>query len=170
MKTENSTNSNSKRSPSIGSTVAISSISSASIVLANHEFAANLTGKQEVPPVDTQATGEAIFIPHMPLNKTIDYYLNATDIQGVTQGHIHSGAQGQNGPVVVTLFKFDSPQNNVTKTGSIAANNLEGPMQGKTIHDLITAMRNNTTYVNFHTEKNPNGEIRGQLAPQTDNP
>lgn len=169
MKTENSTIVILIVALVLGSTVAISSISSASMVFANHEFAANLTGKQEVPPVDTQATAEAIFIPHMPLNKTIDYYLNATDIQGVTQGHIHSGIQGQNGPVVVTLFKFDSPQNNVTKTGTIAANNLEGPMQGKTIHDLIIAMRNSTTYVNFHTEKNPNGEIRGQLTVPTNN-
>ena len=33
-----------------------------STVYANHEFAANLTGQQEVPPVDTKATGHAIFV------------------------------------------------------------------------------------------------------------
>ena len=135
-----------------------------STVFANHEFAANLTGQQEVPPVDTQAAGEAILVQDMRLNQTIHYYVNATGIQGVTQGHIHSGAQGENGPIVVTLFKFDSPQNTVLQNGTIAATNLEGPMQGKTIPDLISAMKNGTTYANIHTQQNPNGEIRGQLV------
>ena len=147
----------------LGSAIALSSISGTLVVFANHEFAANLTGQQEVPPVNTQATGEAIFVPDLPRNETIDFWVNGTGIQGVTLGHIHSGAQGENGPVVVTLFKFDSPQNNLTQSGTVAANNLEGPMKGKTIPDLITAMKNGSTYANFHTEKNPDGEIRGQI-------
>jgi hypothetical protein len=36
-------------------------------------------------------------------------------------------------------------------------------MQGKTMQDLIAALKNGTTYINVHTEQNPNGEIRGQL-------
>ncbi len=132
-----------------------------STVFANHEFAANLTGQQEVPPVNTQATGHAIVVP---INQTVTYYVNVTDIQGVTQGHIHSGVQGENGPIVVTLFKFDSPQNGVSQSDNITAAILEGPMQGKTIPDLISAMSNGSTYVNVHTEQNPNGEVRGQLV------
>jgi hypothetical protein len=164
MSTENSTRVFLTIALILGSAIAISSFLSTSTVFANHEFAANLTGQQEVPPVDTQASGEAIFVTIMPKNETIDYYLNATGIQGATQGHIHSGAQGENGPVVVTLFKFDSPQNTVSQNGTIATNNLEGPMQGKTLPDLMAAMNNGSTYVNFHTEQNPNGEIRGQLT------
>jgi len=91
------------------------------VVYANHEFAANITGQQEVPLVDTQAVGEGIFVPDLPLNQTVYYYVNATGIQGVTQGHIHSGIQGDNGPVIVTLFNFDSPQNSVLQNGTIAA-------------------------------------------------
>ena len=37
-------------------------------------------------------------------------------------------------------------------------------MQGKTVAELIDAIKNNTAYVNVHTEENPNGEIRGQLV------
>jgi hypothetical protein len=37
-------------------------------------------------------------------------------------------------------------------------------MAGKKISDLTTAMKNGWTYVNIHTEKNPNGEIRGQIS------
>src|ERR671916_1869622 len=84
----------------LGSAFSISSVLNPSAVFANHEFAANLTGQQEVPPVDTQATGEAVLVQAMPQNQTISYYVNVTGIQGVTQGHIHSGAQGENGPVV----------------------------------------------------------------------
>jgi hypothetical protein len=148
----------------LGSAFSISSVLRPSMVFANHEFAANLTGQQEVPPVDTQASGQAIFVVDMPKNETTDYYLNATGIQGATQGHIHSGAQGENGPIVVTLFQFESPQNNVTQNGNFSSGDLEGPMQGKTMPELIAAMKNGSTYVNFHSEQNPNGEIRGQLT------
>jgi hypothetical protein len=53
--------------------------------------------------------------------------------------------------------------NQVSETGSITADKLEGPMAGKQLSDLATAMNNGETYVNIHTEANPNGEIRGQI-------
>jgi hypothetical protein len=134
-----------------------------STVFANVYFVTNMTGQEEVPPVDTQAVGEAILTQDLPQNQTMHYYVNVTGIQGVTQGHIHSGAEGGNGPIVVTLFSFDSPQNEVLQYSNFTASNLEGPMQGKTMQDLIGAMKNGTTYINVHTEQNPNGEIRGQL-------
>ena len=147
----------------LGSAFALSSINDLSMVFANHEFAANLTGQEEVPPVDTQATAEVIFVPIAPANETIDYFLNATNLLGVTQGHIHSGEKGVNGPVVVTLFNYNNTQDGVSENGTISSSNLEGPLQGKAVADLISAMKNSTTYVNFHTEQNPEGEIRGQL-------
>lgn len=142
----------------------ILSIPSPSTVYASHEFVANLSGQQEVPPVDTQAIGEAILVPDLPGNLTINYYVNATGIQGATQGHIHSGALGENGPVIATLFNFTSPQDEIGQKGYFTKNDLIGPMQGKNVSDLIDAMKNNSTYVNFHTEQNPDGEIRGQLV------
>jgi hypothetical protein len=33
-------------------------------------------------------------------------------------------------------------------------------MAGKQVTDLVTATSNGETYVNIHTEQNPNGEIR----------
>lgn len=134
-----------------------------SMVFANVYFVTNMTGQEEVPPVDTQAVGEAILTQDLPLNQTMHTFVNVTGIQGVTQGHIHSGAEGENGPIVVTLFNFDSPQNEVLQYSNFTASNLEGPMQGKTMQDLIAAMKNGSTYINVHTEQNPNGEIRGQL-------
>jgi len=61
------------------------------------------------------------------------------------------------------LFNYTSPQDAVTEKHRFTTSNLEGPIQGKTIDDLRNAMQNGTTYVNIHTEQNPNGEIRGQI-------
>ena len=133
------------------------------IVLAqNQKFNAKLSGQQEVPPVQTTASGMAWF---KPMQDKVWFKLNVTDMQGVTQAHIHTGKQGENGPVVVTLYKSATPQpiNGKLAYGNITANLLEGPMKGKQISDLATAMSNGGTYVNVHTEKYPNGEIRGQI-------
>ncbi len=69
--------------------------------------------------------------------------------------------------VVVTLLKYDFPQNQAYKSGTITADKLEGPMQGKQIADLADAMKNGSTYVNIHTEQNPNSEIRNQIMSST---
>lgn len=152
----------------LGSVIAVSTISSTSTAFANHDFVANLTGQEEVPPVDTQATGDAIFIPILPSNDTVDFNVNASGIQNVTAAHIHSGIPGENGPIAVTLFTFDPTQNpdqnGITINGTLTGINLEGPLQGKAISDLLTAIKDNSTYVNVHTVQNPNGEIRGQLS------
>jgi hypothetical protein len=132
-----------------------------SVVAQEQKFVATLSGQEEVPPTNSQATGMAEFTI---TGENAEYSVNASNIQGVTAGHIHSGGQGENGPIVVTLFKNDSPTNEVSETGSITADKLEGPMAGKQLTDLVTAMSNGETYVNIHTEKNPNGEIRGQIS------
>lgn len=97
----------------------------------------------------------------------IKYTVDAMNIQGVTPGHIHSGKQGEDGPVVMTLLKNESPTSEVSETGSITADRLEGPMAGQQLPDLVTAMSNGETYVNIHKVQNPNGEIRGQITSST---
>jgi len=126
----------------------------------DQKFTAKLSGQEEVPPTNSQATGTAEFTV---MGDSVEYTVNASGMQGVTAGHIHSGKQGENGPVAVTLFKNDSPTNEVSETGSITPEKLEGPMAGKQLTDLASAMSNGDTYVNVHTEQNPNGEIRGQI-------
>ena len=123
------------------------------------KFVINLTGSEEVPPVQTEATG-VIEISLMP--DSVGYSINATSIDGVTAGHVHLGKKGENGPIVVTLFKYDSPMNKVSENGTITADKLEGPMAGKQLSDYLAAGANGSLYINIHTERNPNGEIRGQ--------
>jgi hypothetical protein len=61
------------------------------------------------------------------------------------------------------LFNYDTAKDAVSENGTINAGNLEGLLEGKAVTDLISAMKNSSTYVNFHTEQNPEGELRGQL-------
>jgi hypothetical protein len=126
------------------------------------KFKAQLSGDQEVPPIQTTASGIAWF---KQMQDKVWFKLSVTNMEGVTQAHIHTGKVGENGPVVVTLYKSETPQpiNGKLSYGNITANVLEGPLKGKQISDLLTGMSNGSTYVNVHTEKYPNGEIRGQI-------
>ena len=128
-------------------------------------FTVELSGNEEVPPLQTDAKGSAEFTaPHFD---NIGYSVNVSNIDKVTMAHIHSGKIGENGPILVTLFKTETPStdpiNGNLVSGNITNANLEGPMAGKTLIDLTKSMELGETYVNVHTEENPNGEIRGQI-------
>lgn len=147
--------------------ISIAYLSSASVFAVPSEgqkkFSAQLSGDQEVPPVQTNASGMAWFKSN---RDNLEFELNVTDLQGITMAHIHNGKQGEIGPPVLPLYKSDSPtilMNGKLASGNITANMLEGPMVGKQIANLTTAMKNSETYVNVHTQQNPNGEIRGQI-------
>ena len=129
------------------------------------EFRVQMSGSEEVPPVDTKATGSAEFTaPHFD---NIIYSVDVSNMDNVTVAHIHSGKTGANGPILVTLYKTESPSskpiNGIRTSGNITNADLEGPMAGKTLIDLTKAMELGETYVNVHSEEFPNGEIRGQI-------
>ncbi len=131
-------------------------------------FRAILRGAEEVPPVQTNATGTALFRVS-PDKKRIFYLLRVNNILNLTVAHIHIGVRGVNGPVVVFLFGPVDPGISVNKavvTGSFTKADLVGPLQGKTLADLVKLMNNGRTYVNAHTTQNPDGEIRGQVRRQ----
>lgn len=92
---------------------------------------------------------------------SIAYNVNSTNINDVTAGHVHYGSPGENGPVVFTMFTFDSPKNGILETGTITADKLEGPLKGKKVLDLGMAGANSTLYMDIHTLEYPDGEIRG---------
>lgn len=128
------------------------------------KFTAKLTAKEEVPPNDSPATGMAWV---KTSESEAGFEVNVTDIDKATAAHIHLGEKGKNGPVIVTLFKSDTPtemKNGTLGEGNFTASNFEGPMKGEGLNDLVTAMQNGSTYVNVHTTDMPDCEIRGQLA------
>jgi hypothetical protein len=130
--------------------------------VSEQKFIAELTGKEEVPPNESPSSGFAWL---KITNDEIKFEVNVTDMDKVNAAHIHLAEAGKNGPVVLTLF-MGGPTEQVNGTigeANVTASNLEGPMKGKDVTDLVTAMKNGTTYVNVHTTDFPNGEIRGQL-------
>jgi CHRD domain len=134
------------------------------------EFDAILTSAAEVPPVQSSASGFAELEVEEG-SDNMEYGIIAINIDKVTKAHIHQGSSSEAGPVVATLFNPSTPTGPVTEeltTGSITSANLEGPLQGKQLSDLIAIMQNGQAYVNVHTEQNPDGEIRGTIAADTD--
>jgi CHRD domain len=51
--------------------------------------------------------------------------------------------------------------------GNITADNLEGPLAGKQLSDLLSSMQSMGLFVNVHTTQYPDGEIRGQISNST---
>lgn len=145
----------------LASAIACSGGESTGGIEAERTYTVSLTAAEEVPaPKPTTATGTAQII----LYRTgIEFQLSAQNITGITMAHIHAGALGVAGPVVVTLFLPGSPTGNVNgvfASGTLSAANLPA---GVTIESLKTLILSGGAYVNVHTSANPTGEIRGQL-------
>ena len=130
----------------------------------DNKYFTPLTGMEEVPPVNTNSTGIALF---ELLNNQIDFKVNVTNLDNIKSAHIHLGEFGQNGEIIVSLLKSTSPldlPNGTLVEGQVTSSDLVGPLKGKTINELIQLFNNTKTYVNIHTEQYPNGEIRGQIT------
>jgi aldose sugar dehydrogenase len=132
---------------------------------------AHLSGANEVPTVDTRATGQAIFKPGED-DVALTFRLIVANINDLTQAHIHVGGAGVNGSVVVWLYPEGPPAQlipgrfgGVLAEGTITAAELIGPLAGQPLSALLKAMRSGEAYVNVHTSSHPAGEIRGQIRP-----
>lgn len=128
----------------------------------------DLSGDQVVPAVPTSATGTfTLLLEASPTGLNISYQLEVANIADVSAAHIHLGASGTNGDVIVPLFTGPTKSGSFTGTlasGAITEADLTGPMQGKTFQELASSVLAGQTYVNVHTDKYPNGEIRGQIV------
>ena len=111
------------------------------------EMNVELSGDQEVPPVTTLASGEARFTvgDDMSLSGSVE----TEGVKG-TAAHIHAGAAGENGPVVIPL----------TMKGD---NGWVVPAKTKLTAEQLTELQAGGMYVNVHSEAHKDGEIRGQL-------
>jgi hypothetical protein len=107
-----------------------------------------LSGAEEVPPVQTSGTGEGTI--RVNADGAVEGSVKTTGVDG-TMAHIHQGAKGQNGPVIIPL----------TKSGDT----YTVPAGAKLNEAQIKAFKEGGLYVNVHTAKNKGGEVRGQLTP-----
>jgi len=108
-----------------------------------------LSGSQEVPPVTTAASGSGTIIVNA--DKSVSGSVTTTGV-AATAAHIHTGAPGQNGPVIIPLAKTGDG------TWSVAA----GAKLTDAQYDNYKA---GNLYVNVHSAANKGGEIRGQMKP-----
>jgi CHRD domain len=131
-------------------------------------IASNMTGAREVPPVNSMASGTTTLVNNQTV---IDYDLSVSDLYNATSAHIHQGKAGANGPIVVTLYKTADPSPGLFGgySGNITSSLLEGPLKGQQLSALVDLMSNGQAYVNVHTIKNKNGEIRDQITLSTGN-
>lgn len=132
-------------------------------------FRAHLSGDQEVAPVETAATGQAIF--KLSKDGTELYYkVIVANIENVLMAHIHWAPVGANGGVVAWLYPAGPPPalipgrfSGILTEGTITSADLVGGLAGMTVQDLVNLMLAGDTYVNVHTSQYPGGEIRGQI-------
>jgi CHRD domain len=112
-------------------------------------LASRLSGAQESTPVDSAATG----VGRVVLNPKSGALTGGFVVQGivVTDAHIHQGAFGVDGPVVVEL----EGQGNGLWT--VPANTVVDA-------DFQAALKAGELYFNAHSASHPTGEIRGQIG------
>ena len=111
----------------------------------------SMNGLQEVPgPGDADGNG-TVEINVVPGDGRVCWDLYARQIEPATAAHIHRGAEGIAGPVVLMLTTPDPA----------------GHSQGCAIVDPALAREiaygGHRFYVNVHTATHPSGAIRGQL-------
>jgi len=119
-----------------------------SVLASNEEASAALAGTNEVPAINTSATGFAYFT-YDQMTKMLSYHLFVDNIVGVTASHIHTGTVGVNGGIAFPL----TPPVTGSSSGTV------GPFSG--VQEAL--LFSGGYYVNVHTTAHGGGEIRGQL-------
>jgi CHRD domain len=107
-----------------------------------------LTGAEEVPPVSTAAKGSGSF--RIADDGSVSGSVTTEGVAS-TMAHIHFGAKGKNGPVIVPLSKNGD-------TYSVP--------EGRKLTDAqMKAFKDGDLYVNVHSAAHKGGEIRAQILP-----
>lgn len=132
-------------------------------------FTANMHGGNEVPGVSTGSAATAT-VTWNTATKTGTYRVDVYNMPvGTTASHIHAGAAGVNGPVIVN---FTVPpggiSNDYALSGTFACSDVvpRAPQGINSCEDFEQALMLGNTYANVHSTANPGGEVRGQLVRQ----
>jgi CHRD domain len=89
-------------------------------------------------------------LPKIGVRWTLAWRLSFSGLSGpATAAHIHLGARGHAGPVIISLCRRCNRP--VRGVGPVTASQAAGLLRSD-------------DYVNVHTSKNPAGEIRGQIT------
>lgn len=125
-----------------------------SAVAATQSYQAVLSGANEVGAGDPDGFGLALLTIDDATN-TVNYEISFGNLGTVAAGHIHQGAAGANGPVIIPFGVPAGTAGSGTLSGSVVDPDAA----------LITSITAGGFYVNLHTDGFGAGAIRGQLAP-----
>src|SRR5581483_8066183 len=118
-------------------------------------FAADLRGGNEVPAASSNAFG-SVLLSFDTANHTITWELNTSGITGPSAAHIHTGAAGVSGGVLIGF---------VTSASSFANGRAKGQITGVDATTMSNILANPSGfYFNVHSPAFPGGEIRRQLT------
>lgn len=126
--------------------------------LAQHYFAANLTGEAEVEPVITDAFGGVVAeLRGNRLTVSGSFSNLGSNFNESPGAHIHFGQADETGGV---LFPFEV---DVDGAEDARSGVIHGSANTFDLEDNLLALTLGALYVNVHSEDNRPGEIRGQL-------
>jgi hypothetical protein len=111
-----------------------------------------LEGRQQVPPVDT-AAGGTFAVTVDPDAGTLVAHANTNGVDDAVAAHLHDGIAGTNGLIAIGLTR--DPMEDTRWSA------VDAPVDA----DQLSGVRAGGWYINVHTPANPDGEIRGQVAP-----
>ena len=119
-----------------------------------------LSGANVVPPVETEASGTATARLE---GFAVAYTLQALNIEGATEAHVHLGGPGESGEIVAVLFgPVAAGVDGIEVSGTLTIGDLLGPSAGDPL-GFLAALQDGNAYVDVHTLAYPQGEIRGQI-------
>ena len=110
----------------------------------------NLSGDHEVPPVSTSASANGTIA--VSPDKSVSGSITVSGMDA-TAAHIHEGAPGKNGPVIIPLSKGSDNTWSVPAGAKLKDAQYQSYLAGN-------------LYVNVHSPAHKGGEIRAQLTPK----
>ncbi len=118
-------------------------------------FAANLDGSQENPPVTTNAAGVGTYTLNAS-GQELAYNVSYVGLSSnFSAAHFHNAGRGVNGPVVRATDFIGTTATGVWKSTDAQALTT----------DLVVELLASQIYFNIHSANFPGGEIRGQVLP-----
>jgi hypothetical protein len=128
-------------------------------------YAAELRPQNEFPAVTSDAYGSALVSLDLA-NNTIAWEVQTAGIVEPRMAHIHRGAAGANGPVIVNFATAPEQIAGGHTHGSAAISAVQSAnLTATDLTNLAAAPTAAGYYVNVHSAAFPGGEVRGQLVP-----